>query len=273
MENEYNTQLTAAAPPNNPEAELSVLGAMMQDSDAASLACERLQADDFYTPEYREIFEAMRALHTNGSPVDLLTTGNELQRRGTFESVGGAKGLLQAVRYVPTTANARSYINIVQEKATLRKLIHAAQQIMQQSYSQSDPLPDILNSAERSIFDIVMRRSGADSLRPINDVLLSTFDQIEEISRLKGRLAGVPTGFYDLDRQLTCMHPGELIIVGARPAMGKTSMALSIAGFAARKAHKSVAIFSMEMPAEQIALRLICSAANINMQRVRSGML
>jgi len=266
-------QVLAALPPSSLDAERSVLGAVLQDSGAANLAFETLTPEDFYSAEHKEIFEAMRALHIAGNPIDLMTLGNELTKRGTLDSVGGAAYLLQAVRFVPTTANTRTYIEIVLEKATLRRLISAAQQISQQCYQQSDPLQDVLHNAERLIFDIVMKRGGSDSLRPINSVLMGTFDQIEELSRLKGRLGGVPTGLYDLDRMLTGLHGGELILVGARPAMGKTSMALGVAGFAAVQAKRCVAIFSLEMPCEQIGLRMLCSAANINMQRVRSGML
>ena len=266
-------QVLAALPPSSLDAERSVLGAVLQDSGAANLAFETLTPEDFYSAEHKEIFEAMRSLHIAGNPIDLMTLGNELTKRGTLDSVGGAAYLLQAIRFVPTTANTRTYIEIVLEKATLRRLISAAQQISQQCYQQSDPLQDVLHNAERLIFDIVMKRGGSDSLRPINSVLMGTFDQIEELSRLKGRLGGVPTGLYDLDRMLTGLHGGELILVGARPAMGKTSMALGVAGFAGMQAKRCVAIFSLEMPCEQIGLRMLCSAANINMQRVRSGML
>ena len=273
MESGISEQPITALPPSSIDAERSVLGAMMQDSGAATLAFETLMPVDFYSAEHREIFEAMRALHLSGSPIDLMTVGNELTKRGTLDSVGGAPYLLQAVRFVPTTANTRTYIEIVMEKATLRKLITASQQIQQQCYAQADPLQDVLHNAERLIFDIVMKRAGAETLVPLNRVLMSTFDQIEELSRLKGRLAGVPTGLYDLDRMLTGLHGGELVLVGARPAMGKTSMALGVTQFAARQAKRCVAVFSMEMPSEQIGLRLLCSAASINMQRVRSGML
>ena len=266
-------EMTAVLPPSSIDAERSVIGAMLQDNGAASLAFENLVSEDFYSPEHKEIFGAMQALHIAGSPIDLMTVGNELTRRGTLDSVGGSAYLLQALRFVPTTANTRTYIEIVLEKATLRKLIDASQRISEQCYAQSDPLSDVLKSAEKRIFDIVMRRTGAQSLMPLQKVLMSTFDTIEELSRLKGKLSGVPTGLYDLDRMLTGLHGGELILVGARPAMGKTSMALGVAQFAGVKAHKSVAIFSLEMPAEQIGMRLLCSAANINMQRVRSGML
>lgn len=266
-------EIIAALPPSSLDAERSVLGAVLQDAGAATLAFETLQPADFYSAEHKEIFEAMRSLHISGSPIDLMTLGNELTRRGTLDSVGGAQYLLQSMRFVPTTANTRTYIEIVLEKSTLRKLISASQRIQEQCYSQSDPLQTVLHDSERLIFDIVMKRSGAETLVPIQKVLLSTFDQIEELSRLKGRLSGVPTGLYDLDRMLTGLHGGELVLVGARPAMGKTSMALGVAQFAAVKGKKSVAIFSMEMPNEQIGMRILCSAANINMQRVRSGML
>jgi len=273
MEAGYSDQVMTVLPPSSIDAERSVLGAVMQDTGAATLAFETLMPQDFYSAEHKEIFEAMRALHIQGNPIDLMTVGNELTKRGTLESVGGAAYLLQAVRFVPTTANTRTYIEIVLEKSTLRKLISASQQIQQQCYQQSDPLQDVLHNAERLIFDIVMKRGGAETLKPINQVLMGTFDQIEELSRLKGKLGGVPTGLYDLDRMLTGLHGGELVLVGARPAMGKTSMALGVAQFAAVQAKRCVAIFSLEMPSEQIGLRMLCSASNINMQRVRSGML
>ena len=268
-----NEGLITAIPPNNTDAERSVIGAMLQDSSATSLALEMLQPIDFYTAENCEIFEAMQTLHIAGQPLDIMTVSNALSNRGSLESVGGTEYLLQALRYVPTTANARTYIEIVQEKATLRKLISASQQIQQQCYQQSDPLTSILHNAEKLIFDIVMRKSGRDTLLPIKKVLSNTFDKMEELSRLKGKIAGVPTGLYDLDRMLTGLHGGELVLVGARPAMGKTAMGLGVAQFAAVKAKRSVAVFSMEMPSEQIGMRLLCSASNIDMQRVRSGML
>ena len=259
---EQQQPMLTAIPPNSIEAERSVIGAILQDAGAATLAFETLAADDFYSGEHKEIFSAMRELHISGSPIDMMTLGNELSRRGTLDSVGGAAYLLEAIRFVPTTANTRTYIDIVQEKSTLRKLIAASQQISQQCYAQADPLQDVLRNAERQIFDIVMRRSGSQTLMPLQKVLLSTFDRIEQQSLLKGRLAGVPTGLYDLDRMLTGLHGGELVLVGARPAMGKTSMALGVAQFAATKGKRCVAIFSLEMPAEQIGMRLLCSEAH-----------
>ncbi|MDD3214028.1 MAG: replicative DNA helicase [Eubacteriales bacterium] len=266
-------ELMRIAPPNSVDAERSVLGAVLQDANVATLVFETLSPDDFYAAEHREIFDAMHTLHTAASPIDVMTVGNELTRRGTLEGVGGAAYLLEAYRYVPTTANTRSYVQIVQEKSTLRRLISACRHIEEQCRGQMDPLDIILRDAERSIFDIVMKRSGMEALQPLNTVLVKTFDKIEEMSRLKGKLGGVPTGLYDLDRMLTGLHGGELVIAGARPAMGKTALALGIAHFAAAKTNKCVAIFSMEMPREQIGMRILSNAANINMQRVRNGML
>lgn len=266
-------ELMRIAPPSSVDAERSVLGAILQDSGVASIVFETLMPDDFYTAEHREIFDAMRTLHLSGSPIDVMTASNELSRRGTLEGTGGTAYLLTAYRYVPTTANTRSYIQIVQEKSTLRKLIAACRRIEEQCMSQLDPLETVLRGAERAIFEIVMKRSGLDALQPLNTVLVQTFDMIEEMSRLKGKLAGVPTGLYDLDRQLTGFHGGELIIAGARPGMGKTALALGITQFASSKTNKCVAVFSMEMPREQIGMRILCNAASINMQRVRSGML
>jgi replicative DNA helicase len=266
-------ELMRVAPPSSVDAERSVLGAMLQDGGAATLVFETLMPDDFYAAEHREIFDAMRTLQIAGSPIDVMTVGNELSRRGTLEGVGGAAYLLEAYRYVPTTANTRSYVQIVREKSTMRRLIAACRRIEEQCYGQMEPLEAVLRNAERSIFDIVMQRGGTETLQPLNAVLVRTFDKIEEMSRLKGKLAGVPTGLYDLDRILTGLHGGELVIAGARPAMGKTALALSVAHFAATRTHKCVAIFSLEMPREQIGMRILSNAANINMQRVRNGML
>ena len=266
-------ELMRATPPSSIDAERSVLGAMLQDPAAATLAFETLMQDDFYSAEHREIFDAMRQLHIGGSPIDVMTVSNELSRRGTLDGVGGTSYLLQAYQYVPTTANTRSYVGIVLEKSTLRKLIAACRRIEGQCYSQLDPLQNVLHDAERAIFDIVMKRGGADTLLPLNTVLSRTFDMIEEMSRLKGKLSGVPTGLYDLDRMLTGLHGGELVIAGARPAMGKTSLALGVSQFAATVGRKCVAIFSMEMPCEQIGMRILCNTSSINMQRVRTGML
>ncbi len=267
------SELRGVTPPNSVEAERSVLGAMLQDAGAVLQASERLQAEDFYQPQHKELFDAMLALFRAQSPVDLVTVDAELSRRGTLEGVGGTAYLMELTQYVPTTANVKAYITIVSEKSTLRKLIHASQEISQECFSQQNPLQETLAHAEKAIFDIVMKRSSGESLVAVKDVLMNTYAEIEELSKLKGRLSGVPTGFTVLDRMLTGMHAGELIIVGARPSMGKTSLAVNIASYAAMSAGKAVAFFTLEMPREQIAMRMLCSDARVNMQSVRSGTL
>ncbi len=270
---EVRPELRGATPPNSVEAERSVLGAMLQDAAAVEQAVERLQPEDFYQPQHREIYDAMRKLHMEQCPVDLITVDSELGRRGTLEGVGGTAYLIELSQYVPTTANVRAYIALVSEKSTLRKLIQAAQSISQECYSQQNPLQETMNHAEKAIFDIVMNRSSGESLVHIRDVLYNTYANIEELAKLKGRVSGVPTGFTALDNMLTGLHGGELIILGARPSMGKTSLAMNIAGHACLSARKSVAVFSLEMPREQIALRVLCSDARVDMQRVRQGRL
>ena len=261
------------APPNSMEAEVSVLGAMLQDSIAVQRATEQLKSEDFYQPEHREIFQTMADLNRHQAPIDLTTLQAELSRRGTLEGVGGMRYLLKIVSDVPTAANVRSYIDIVREKSILRKLIGACSAISKDCYSQQKEVQTILSEAEKAIFDIVMNRQEGESLKPIGNVLVNTLDMIQELDRLKGEIAGVPTGFIDLDRLLTGLHPGELIVVGARPAMGKTSFAMNVAEHAALNRGKVTAVFTLEMPREQIAMRMLCSDAKVDMQRVRRGTL
>ena len=267
------SEYQGVTPPNSVEAEQSVLGAMLQDGNAVLQAAETLIPEDFYQPQHKEIFDAMIALHREQKPIDFITVDAELSRRGTLEGSGGTAYLLKLVQYVPTAVNVKAYISIVAEKSTLRRLIKAAQEIAQECYSQQNPLQETLGHAEKTIFDIVMNRAAGEALVPIKDVLYNTYANIEELAKLKGRISGVPSGFTALDQMLTGFHGGELIILGARPSMGKTSLAMNMAGYAALYGGKSVAVFTLEMPREQIALRLLCSDAKVNMQRVRQGML
>ena len=267
------SELRSMIPPNSVEAEKSVLSSMLQENHAVQLAVEMLVKDDFYQPSHREIYDAMIALNLQQMPIDLMTVQAELSRRGTLEGIGGNIYLVELYGYAPATANVKAYIQIVVEKSVLRRLIAASQQISQECYSQQDTLQETLANAEKAIFDIVMKRSGSDTLKPIREVLLNTYSLIEELSELKGRISGVPTGFTALDNTLTGLHGGELILIGARPSMGKTSFAVNIASHAAFYAGKTVAIFSLEMPREQIVLRMLCSDARVDMQKVRSGTL
>ncbi|MBR4540222.1 MAG: replicative DNA helicase [Clostridia bacterium] len=262
----------APVPPHSTEAERSVLGAMLQSGGALSSALEILLADDFYVPAHREIFDGAKALAANHMAVDLVTMNAELSRRGTLPGVGGIEYLIELTQFVPTTVNVKDYIRIVSEKSTLRRLIAASGEISQASYAQEQELPQVLAMAEKKIFDIVMRRDGGEELKHIRDVLTATYEQMEELARLKGGVSGVPTGFYALDNLLTGLHGGELVLVGARPSMGKTSFAINMATNAVRKG-KKVAVFSLEMPREQIAMRILCGDARVNMQLVRKGLL
>ena len=259
-------------PPHSTEAERSVLGAMLQNGGAVSMALELITADDFYVPAHREIFDAAKALAGGGMAVDLVTMDAELSRRGTLPGVGGIEYLIELTQFVPTTANVRDYIRIVSEKSTLRRLIDASGEISRVSYAQEQDLSQILALAEKKVFDIVMHRDVGESLQHIKEVLTRTYEQMETFARLKGGVSGVPTGFYGLDNLLTGLHGGELVLIGARPSMGKTSFAINMATNAVRKGAK-VAIFSLEMPREQIAMRILCGDARVNMQSVRKGLL
>ena len=259
-------------PPHHLEAERSVLGAMLQSSEAVMLAQESLKPDDFYDPAHREIFDAMVYLASMSRPVDLVTLDEELIRRGRLDGVGGIDYLVELSQFVPTTANVGAYIRIIDEKSTLRKLIDAASFIAQTSYAAEEETADILAESEKKIYDITMRKGG-DMLQPIQSVLLGTYERIETLDKNRGKIEGVPTGFADLDRMLTGMHPGEFILIAARPSMGKTSIGMNIVENAAIRSGARVAVFSLEMPAEQLVMRMLCSEACVDMQSVRRGML
>ncbi len=258
--------------PNNLDAEKSTLGCMFNDTEALSLGFELLKAEDFYQAAHREIFEAMRTVNSQGQPCDLITVSEELRRRGTLEGSGGLSYLIDLRQSSIVTVNARAYMQIVDEKATLRRLIKACSTIEENAYAQADPLPLILGSAEKAIFDIVMRRQDGESLTPISEILPETYRHIQTLFQLKGELDGVPTGFDDLDHLLTGLHGGELVIVGARPSMGKTSFGLNMTTQAAHR-KKNIAIFSLEMPRSQLAMRMLCADARVDMQAVRHGTL
>lgn len=260
-------------PPNNQDAERSVLGCMLQDREALTTALELLTKDDFYQPANREIFDAMHLLNNQGMPVDLVTVEEELSRRGTLEGTGGLAYLVELSQSMPSTVNASAYMQIVDEKATLRRMIQATSGIASSCYAQAEPVPEILGAAEKAIFDIVMRRGEGSTLSHIADVLPATYMRIEQLTELKGGIDGVPTGFVDLDNLLTGMHGGELIIVGARPSMGKSSFGMNVVDYAATMAGRTAAVFSLEMPKDQLAMRLLCGDARVDMQSVRHGSL
>ncbi|MDR3086140.1 MAG: replicative DNA helicase [Christensenellaceae bacterium] len=263
-------ELQGRSAPASLEAERSVLGCMLLDREAVLLAQEMLVREDFYAPQNAVIFEAMLALVAKGRPVDLITLGDELGGQGTLDGIGGLSYLVELSEFVPSTANARAYMNIVGEKSTLRRLIAACGGILGDCYEASRAVPDILESAEKAIYNIAMQRGG-DALEHIRPVLLRAYAQIEELYVNKGRISGVPSGFAELDALTTGFHGGEFILVAARPSMGKTAFMLNIAQHAAITAKKTVAFFSLEMPKEQLATRALCSEAHVNLQSVRQG--
>ncbi len=257
-------------PPNHPASERSVLGAMLRSRNAAQIAVESLRPDDFYDPANREIFAAMQALADDSRPIDLVTLDEEMTRRGRLDAVGGTAYLIELSQYVPSSSNVEAYIKIVDQKATLRRLIAAADQILQDSYAGEKENAEILESAEKAIYDITMRKGG-EELQPIQPVLISTFEKIEQLVKNHGRIEGVPTGYAELDDLLTGLHPGEFILIAGRPAMGKTSIGMNFVENAAIRAGKKAAVFSLEMPAEQLAMRMMCTEARVDMQKVRRG--
>ncbi len=262
----------ARIPPNQPEAERSVLGAMLRSSEASLLAIEALKAEDFYDPANREIFSAMCALAASGRAIDFVTLDEELTRRGKLDGVGGSAYLVELSANVPSTANVGAYIRIVDEKSTLRKLIAASESILKDCYSAQEETGDILEGAEKAIYDITMRKGG-EQLQAIQPVLINTFEKIEELFKNHGRIEGVPTGYTELDDLLTGLHGGELVLIAARPSMGKTSIGMNFIENAAIRAGKAAAVFSLEMPAEQLAMRMLCTEALVDMQKVRRGQL
>ncbi|HPY43064.1 MAG TPA: replicative DNA helicase [Clostridia bacterium] len=256
--------------PQSLEAERAVLGAAMQDTGSLLMIMETLRAEDFYYPQHQVIYRAMAQLFSQARSVDLITMDTELSKVGSLEGIGGAEYLVALLQSMPTAAFAKHYVDIVLEKSILRRLISAAGDISRVCFEQRMDLQETLLFAEKAIFDIVMQRTGSDQLTPIKEVMKRTLAQIEELVRNKGKISGVPTGFTMLDSLLTGLHGGELVIVGARPSMGKTSFVMNIAAHAARFG-KSIAVFSLEMPKEQLALRMLCGDARVNMQNVRSG--
>lgn len=256
--------------PNSQDAEKSVLGSMIKSTTSLNLGMEKLKSDDFYYPHHIAIFDAMRQLFQTGRAVDIVTLDEALNKSGQLSNFGGMDYIFELLNFVPTTVNFEHYMDIVLEKSTLRKLIDACGKISTSCYQQNQELSDVLALAEKSIFDIVMQRTSSERMVHISSLLSPVFSDIEENFKNPGKVRGVPTGFKKLDRLLTGLHEGELILIGARPSMGKTSFAINVAQQAA-KAGKTTAVFSLEMPNKQIVTRILCSEARVNMQNVRLG--
>ena len=264
-------------PPQDLEAEQSVLGAMMLTSEAIRLVIPLCKSEDFYREAHRKLYQAIVALDDRKEPVDIITLSNELKRMGEFDTIGGISALTSLMERVPTAANAEYYANIVKEKSSARKLITAATQVVADAYGDTMPIKELLDNAEHRIFEATELRESKD-FSSIKDLIGNSYEYVNNLSDQKMHITGVPTGFYDLDDLTAGLQPAEMIVVGARPSMGKTSLALNIAQHACMGTNQlkkkiPVGFFSIEMTAKQLALRLLCSVAHIDLKKARSGYL
>jgi len=257
-------------PPNSIEAEQSVLGSMLLDREAIIVVLEFLRGTDFYKEAHKEIFEAMYDLFNRNEPVDLVTLTEELKKRETLEAIGGIPYLTSLASGVPITSNVRYYAEIVERKSLLRKLIKSSQDIIQLGYSSDVEVLQVIEHAQKSIYDISQDRSN-EGFTPIRDVLSDTFDRIEELYENKKGITGLSTGFMDLDKKLSGFHKTDLILVAARPAMGKSAFSLNLAQNAAIKAGASVAVFSLEMSKEQLMLRMLSAESMVDLGKIQTG--
>jgi replicative DNA helicase len=259
-------------PPQNIEAEQAVLGSILLEADALVTAMERLRPEDFYQPVHRMIYETMIELGEAGQPIDLVTLTAALQDKQRLEEAGGVDYLSRLLSVVPTAANVDYYARIVEEKSLLRRLIRTATEIVQEGYAGADDVGLLLNDAEQRILEISNRRTGSGFIS-IRDVLMDVFEQIEFLYNHRGGVTGIPSGFPDLDRMTSGFQRSDLIIVAARPSVGKTAFALNIAQNVGVRARETVAIFSLEMSASQLVQRMVCAESNVDAGRLRTGRL
>ena len=259
-------------PPNDIEAEQAIIGSMLTDRDAVISAIEVLKPEDFYREDNKTIYEAILNLYTRSEPIDVITVRAELESMGKLDNVGGLEYLAELPEKVPTTANASKYIKIVEEKATLRSLIKTANEIIELGYNPTEDVDDIMEGAEKKIFNI-MQDKDQKGYSPLKDVLVESFTKLEELYNRKQHITGVPSGFIDLDYRTAGFHGSELILIAARPAMGKTAFALNIATNAVLRANVPVAVFSLEMSKEQLVNRILSSESMVDSNKIRTGKL
>jgi replicative DNA helicase len=257
-------------PPHDIEAEQAVIGSMLTDKDAIMAAVEVLKEEDFYREDNKQIYSAILNLYNRAEPVDIITLKRELESMKKLEAVGGLEYIAELPDKVPTTANVEQYIKIVEEKSALRALIKTANELITLGYDQTQEIEDILDTAEHKIFNVIQNRNQK-GYSSIKDILVDSFTQLEQLYNQKQHITGVPTGFADLDFITAGLHPSDLVIVAARPAMGKSAFALNIAANAAVRANTPVAIFSLEMSKEQMTNRILCSEAMVDSNKVRTG--
>ena len=259
-------------PPNDVQAEQAVLGAMLVDKDAVLTVIEILKPEDFYRSEHAEIYSAIIDLYEKSKPVDLLTVKDQLSIRGKYDVVSGFEYLVSLTNPIYSVANIENYARIVEEKSVLRRLIKASSEITSTSYEASEEVNSIMELAEKKIFDVAQKKS-TKSYKLIKDVLVDTFDNLEKLAAGGNEIVGTPSGFTDLDSKTLGFAPGQLVVVAARPAMGKSAFALNIATNAAVKAGKPVVYFSLEMSKEELVNRILASEAMVDSVKIRSGQL
>lgn len=258
--------------PQNIEAEQSLLGSLLIDKDAVIRVADLVRPEDFYKENHKIIYETMLELFEKREPIDLLSLANRLEERGKLEEVGGRSYLMTLTNSVPTASHVTHYANTVQKKATLRRLIAAAGEISALGYNEEEEVENILDKAEQKLF-AVSQKYLKQIFVPVKDVLTEAFERIDELHREKGKLRGLPTGFLDLDNILAGLQKSDLIILAARPSVGKTSLALDIARHAAIHSKVPVGIFSLEMSKEQLVDRMLCAEAGVDLWRMRTGRL
>ncbi|MBU1119411.1 replicative DNA helicase [Patescibacteria group bacterium] len=260
-------------PPQNLEAEESVIGALMIDKDALIKVSDFLRPSDFYKNAYASIYEVMLSLFEKSEPIDVVSISNLLEEKGGLENIGGRSTLVSLANSVPTSANVLHYAKIVQKKATLRNLIRISGEISELAFEEKDiDIGEILDGAEQRLFG-VSQKYLKDNFVPIKNILAETFDRIDELHKDSGKLRGIPTSFYDLDNLLAGLQKSDLVILAARPSMGKTTLALDIARHVAVEKKIPTGIFSLEMSKEQLVDRFLCAEAGVDLWRMRTGKL
>lgn len=259
-------------PPHSIEAEQAVLGAVFLEPEALITASEILVPEDFYRPAHERIFRVMLDLHERGQPVDLVTVTAELQDRKLLEEIGGVSYLSDLANAVPTAANVEYYSRVIEEKSLLRRLIKTATEIVAEGYASEEEVETILDNAEKRVLEVANRKNAGDFVS-IKDILVETYDNIEILHNRKDEITGIPTGFIEFDRMTAGLQRNDFIIVAARPSVGKTAFALNISQNVATKTNENVAIFSLEMGAQQLVMRMLCAEGNIDSQRLRTGRL
>ncbi|MBU0625444.1 replicative DNA helicase [Patescibacteria group bacterium] len=257
-------------PPQNLEAEQSFIGSLLIDKNAIFRVADMVRPEDFYKPAHGDILEAILALYAKREPIDMLTLANRLQEMGKLETVGGRTYLMELTTIVPTAAHITNYADIIQKKATLRRLLSAAGEITGLAFEETEDVDALLDNAEQKLFG-VSQKYLKTSFTPLKDALDNAFERIDELHREKGKLRGITTGYRDLDNILGGLQRSDLVILAARPSVGKTSFALDIARQAAIRSRLPVGIFSLEMSKEQLVDRMICSEAGVDLWRLRTG--